>query len=386
MKINTTFRTLVFAMLMPAMLLTTACSNINGSEDTDKKGYTLPVTVNATRQGDTTTTKATYTDKGDGTGQLSFSLGDKLFIEGYNRKNGAGWFVGTLTWVDGGTFRGIITTQNEYTGTADALFLNADDAHAMLLPAGYEDYGYIIIDGPDSEDLLEFDSDKAFASTKKEAVEQFSHEYANTYYALDGFVLESQNAILNFTIGGLAANATDVYISFGTDLAHDIIGEATTDKDGVATFAMAVKDGSYQDLTLKVGGGTIAFPGNTELKKGHIYNITRSVGPSLADAFVDSTKTVINFGTILTLSATYNNGAFVNVTKTGLFSSASMEKCEKNIKIKVKDLAGQSGCMTINTVNYTYWWSDDTAASISMITISSITIGGNSIKPLPTKK
>ncbi len=48
-------------------------------------------------------------------------------------------------------------------------------AFAMLLPAGYEDYGYIIIDGPDSEDLLEFDSDKAFVSTKKEAVEQFSN-------------------------------------------------------------------------------------------------------------------------------------------------------------------------------------------------------------------
>ena len=382
MKTKNIFKTLAFAMLMPAMLLTTACSNVNENEDTDKKGFTLPVTVNVTRQGDEATTKAEYDEA---TRELSFSEGDQLFVEG-NDRDGAGWFVGTLAWVSGGTFSGIITTQNEYTGTAEALFVNADDAYATLLPAGYEGYGYIIIDGPDSEDLLEINGDKAFASTKKEAVEQFSHEYSNAYYASDGFVLEPQNAILNFTIGGLTANATDLYISLGTDSAHDIIGEATTDKDGVATFAMAITGGSnMKDFSLTVGDKTITFSSKT-LVAGHVYNVTRSVGPSLADAFVEGNTTVIKFGNLLTLSAAYDDGAFGAVTKTGtmatMITASSMEKSGNNIVINVDVTGVGSGSMTINTVNYTYWWSNQAVGR--MITLTKITIGGNSINPLPT--
>lgn len=385
MKAKNIFKTLAFAMLMPAILLATACSDIYDNEDTDQKVYTLPVTVNVTRQGDEATTKATYneTDK-----RLEFSTGDQLFIEGHDRDR-AGQFVGTLTWVSGGKFSGIITTQNEYSGTAESLFLNANDAHATLLPAGYKDYGYIIIDGPDSEDLIEIHGDKAFASTKKKAVEQFSHEYANTYYDLDGFVLEPQNAILNFTIGGLTANATNVYISLETDASHDIIGEANADKEGVATFAMGITEGSYNDLTLTVGGNKITFPSNTKLNKGHIYNITRSVGPSLADAFVDGNTTVIKFGNILTLSATYNSGLFGTVDISGNFSftytGASMAKDGDNLVIHVvNSTQGGAGNMTINTVNYTYKWDNQTLGN--SITLTAITIGGHSIKPLPTKK
>ena len=53
---------LAAAMLMPAMVLTTACSNddnlVNNTantENTINKGYALPVTVNVTRQGDAAT-------------------------------------------------------------------------------------------------------------------------------------------------------------------------------------------------------------------------------------------------------------------------------------------------------------------------------------------
>jgi hypothetical protein len=56
------FKTLALAMLMPAMLLTSACSNdddvANTSNITDK-GYPLPVTVDVTREGDEGTTRAT---------------------------------------------------------------------------------------------------------------------------------------------------------------------------------------------------------------------------------------------------------------------------------------------------------------------------------------
>ena len=72
MKTKTIFKALAMAMLMPAMLLTTACSNDDFTANNDnnvttaKQGYTLPVTVNVTREGDATM-RATYTDNGNGT-------------------------------------------------------------------------------------------------------------------------------------------------------------------------------------------------------------------------------------------------------------------------------------------------------------------------------
>jgi hypothetical protein len=174
-----------------------------------------------------------------------------------------------------------------------------------------------------------------------------------------------------------------------TDASHDIIGEANADKEGVATFAMGITEGSYNDLTLTVGGNKITFPSNTKLNKGHIYNITRSVGPSLADAFVDGNTTVIKFGNILTLSATYNSGLFGTVDISGNFSftytGASMAKDGDNLVIHVvNSTQGGAGHMTINTVNYTYKWDNQTLGN--SITLTAITIGGHSIKPLPTKK
>ena len=127
MKTKNIFKALALAMLMPAMLLTTACSNDDdalnntaNTENTINKGYALPVTVNVTREGDATT-RATYTDNGDGTGSLGFSAGDKLFVSG--SATGAGKFAGALDYVPAtGKFSGTIYTQNDYDGTADALF------------------------------------------------------------------------------------------------------------------------------------------------------------------------------------------------------------------------------------------------------------------------
>ena len=100
MKTKNIFQALALAMLMPAMLLTTACSNdddaVNNTENTANKGYALPVTVNVTRQGDEATTRATYDDE---TRKLSFSAGDKLFVDGKHAT--AGIFAGTLTWQSG---------------------------------------------------------------------------------------------------------------------------------------------------------------------------------------------------------------------------------------------------------------------------------------------
>ena len=97
MKTKNFFKTLAAAMLMPTMLLTTACSseddalNTTAAESTVNKGYTIPVTVSATRQGDEATTRASFNET---TKKLEFSAGDKLFVSGGHAT--AGSFAGTL--------------------------------------------------------------------------------------------------------------------------------------------------------------------------------------------------------------------------------------------------------------------------------------------------
>ena len=289
-KLNTKniFKTLAFAMMMPAMLLTTACSSsddaINNTENTETvstKGYAIPVTVNVTRQGDDAT-RATYNDNGDGTGSLGFSEGDKLFVKGFhNVFGGAGAFAGTLTYVSDGTFSGTIYTQAVYSGTADELFTAAtDDVEATLLPAGYEGYGFLTVSGEGySAELATPDYTKVFATSKAVGVEQFSLEQTSQYSS--GFALAPENSILNFTISGLNPE-TEVTVSYTDDKSNEISRSVTTDGDGTATFAIGVKDGTaLHNCSLTVGGNAIALTANFKtLVFGKIYNVTRSVAPA----------------------------------------------------------------------------------------------------------
>ena len=284
-KTKTIFKTLAFAMMMPTMLLTTACSSsddaINNTENTETvstKGYAIPVTVNVTRQGDDAT-RATYNE---GTGKLSFSEGDKLFVKGFhNVFGGAGAFAGTLTYVSDGTFSGTIYTQAVYSGTADELFTAAtDDVKATLLPAGYEGYGFLTVSGEGySAELATPDYTKVFATSKAVGVEQFSLEQASQYS--DGFDLAPENSILNFTINDLAKN-TEVTVSYTDDKSNEISRSVTTDGDGTARFAIGVNDGTaLHNCSLTVGGNAIALTANFKtLVFGKIYNVTRSLDPT----------------------------------------------------------------------------------------------------------
>ena len=277
MKTKTIFKTLALAMLMPTMLLTTACSSddneiVNTENPTNTKGYALPVTVNVTRQGEDATTRATYNDNGDGTGSLAFSAGDKLFVMGDH--TGAGQFAGTLDYdAVSGKFSGTVYTQNSYEGTADALFTAANDVRGILLPADYESYGAFSIVGSGYEANFNFDFKKGFAPTKAAAVEQFSLELTFSYSS--GFALAPMFALASFTISGLTANKK-VEVSFDTDGAGVISGNVTTSAEGVATFAIGVFPGSnLEDCTLTVDGNNIALP-TKEAEAGKIYNISRS--------------------------------------------------------------------------------------------------------------
>ena len=180
MKTKTIFKALALAMLMPAMLLTTACSNsddeiINTENPTNTKGYALPVTINVTRQGDATT-RATYDGE---TKKLSFSTGDKLFVSGFYDEDYLYDFAGVLTWQPGDTFSGTLYLEGPFEGTAEELLSSALGANATLLPAGYGGYGFLGIDNEGTCDAsLNLDKTKTFALTKATAVEQFSEESA----------------------------------------------------------------------------------------------------------------------------------------------------------------------------------------------------------------
>ena len=294
MKTKNIFKALALAMLMPAMLLTTACSNEDdalnntaNTENTINKGYALPVTVNVTRQGDEGTTRATFNES---TRKLEFSEGDQLFVEGSHEE--ADRFAGTLTWQSGGKFSGNLYTQNEYKGTVDALLTVATDLQAYLLPAGYSTYGFLsfynnLVESHNA--ILAINDCEAFALTKAEAVEQFTFERATSYSG--GFALSPTNPILSFTITGLAAS-TVVAVNYESPYAG-IDQNVTTDASGKATFALAAAGCiNIDQFTLTVGGNAITL-GSHALEAGKIYNITRAVTPpTLAQTMTNAGMTV----------------------------------------------------------------------------------------------
>ena len=254
-------------------------SNSGDDDDVKKKGYPLSVTVNATANVtlEDDGTRATYNDE---TKKLAFSAGDQLFVQGYDiRDGGAGWFAGTLNMVSAGTFSGTIYTEKEYTSTAGELLTAANLARATLLPSGYETHGYLSVSNSGTYiTKLSRVASNAFATAKATAVEQFSYEYGD--YSGTGFVLTPRNAILNFTIAGLAAStAVDVALTGPSEL--NITRSVTTDESGNATFAVGVEGGTdLNNLSLTVGSYAITLTSSSKtLEAGKIYNVSWSASP-----------------------------------------------------------------------------------------------------------
>ena len=282
----------ILKTLALAMLLVPACNKneIANDENTEKKGFALPVTVNVTREGDDAT-KATYTDNGDGTGSLGFSAGDKLFVSG--SATGAGSFAGALDYdAVSGKFSGTIYTKNDYDGTADALFSAASSVRANLLPAGYESYNFLYINNKSTDvlydDVVGATISNAFVASetaKKTGVEQLSWEQAYTYSS--GFALAPANAVLNFTISGLEAGEKAVTLITkysGMDYDQTMSGSVTPNASGVATFAIGVPNNlviKNVANNLTVGSSKFTLPGGTALAAGKIFNITRGTGATV---------------------------------------------------------------------------------------------------------
>ena len=328
----------IFKTLILAAVLVSACgkNEIANDENTEKKGFALPVTVNVTREGDDAT-KATYNES---TRKLSFSTGDKLFVVGYH--DDAERFAGTLDYdAVSGKFSGTVTAENEYTGNIDDLMKNA---YAFLLPAGYGSYGVFSIVGSGYGATASVDLTKAFALTKAAAVEQFSVEYAS--YS-SGFALAPMNAIVSFTISGLTAKKK-VDVSFYTGLGS-ISGNVTTSATGVATFAVGVSPDNDEELgscTLTVDGNNIAMPTKTTVA-GHIYNISRSATPATD---------------LSTLTADYE--AKDGETLTGTLAN--------NVKISIADGA----TVTLKNVNITNLGDDCNWAGINCLGNATLVLEG----------
>ena len=344
MKTRNIFKTLAFAMMMPAMLLTTACSsedelannkNIDNTETAINKGFSLPVTVNVTRQDDNDM-RATFNDE---TKKLSFSAGDKLFVGG----NYDGWskrFAGTLDYdAESGKFKGTIYTQDDTYKTYEDLFGNSDYTIATLLPAGYKDHGYLVINtnDPDAQydDFIEESNEYTLATSKADGVAQFSYEKSYNYND-DGFALSPDNAILNFTVIGLAAS-TSVNVSL-TSMAYNITGTVTTDASGNATFAAGIMAGlNLQPFSLTVGGKNITLVSSDKVvEEGKIYNITRSTGPAMTDLSKVNSDYTAEDGEVLT--GTLNNykialAAGANVTLVNVTINNSNITCQGNANI-----------------------------------------------------
>ena len=279
----------IFKTLVLAAVLVSACGKHEIANN--DKGYSLPVTINVTREGDNT--KATYNETSK---KLEFSAGDQLFVGGnyddWNKR-----FAGTLDYdAESGKFKGTIYTQDDTYKTYEDLFGNSDYTIATLLPAGYKDHGYLVINtnDPDAQydDYIEDSNEYTLATSKADGVAQFSYEKSSYYN--DGFALSPENAILNFTITGLAAS-TSVNVSL-TSMAYNITGTVTTDASGTATFAAGIMGGlNLQKFSLTVGGKNITIVSSDKVvEEGKIYNITRSAAPApvAAPFSVSSTKQV----------------------------------------------------------------------------------------------
>ena len=354
------FKTVALAMLMSTMLLTSACSNDDNVANTSYitgKGYPLPVTVDVTREGDEGTTRATYNES---TGKLAFSAGDKLSVTGFAPR--VFNFAGILDYDPStGKFSGTIYTQNEYDGTAAALFVSAKILDVNLLPAGYESYGFFNDDG------FGTNTNYTLATSKATAVEQFSYENTGGMGHIayrGGFALRPMNAILNFTVTGLdASTSVDVSLTGGNVLLtggdYNITGTVTTDAEGKATFAAGVYVGiyGYEDLknfSLTVGGRPITLvTESTPLTAGKIYNINRAAPPATY---------------LSTINANYT--ASDGETLTGTLAS--------NVKISIAD--GATVALNNVTINGTndpnYGWAGITCEGNATIILS----GTNTVK------
>ena len=382
---------------MAAALMLTACSS-NDIEDVAEKPATKTIpftakvsTENATRLG---------AEEGSGTYTLKFTNTDRVHV--YNTI-GSTILEGFLDIdpADAGKTTATFTGNLTYTPGSSDPSTPADDLEicVTLIQEGGDPY---------NQDIC---------SNVIEAIQKYSLlENIITYSQLSSFSFKQYTGVVDFdiTLSGTNAPAvgTDVNIAVdgtfvysddpSTPVALSLSATSTVTSDGKVKFAMPMFTSTDEyTVTLKDASvtisnasyqGTCSFADATGFEVGpKVYRAARTINtwaPTLAAAFVAGNETVLAFTSSygdLTLSATYNGSEFSAVTPSGtgkgMLTTSSMAKEGDNLVITVVTVLG-SGYMTIDTVNNTFTWSNATVGA--MITLSSITIGGSSVTPLPT--
>ena len=381
---------------MAAALMLTACSS-NDIEDVAEKPATKTIpftakvsTENATRLG---------AEEGSGTYTLKFTNTDRVHV--YNTI-GSTILEGFLDIdpADAGKTTATFTGNLTYTPGSSDPSTPADDLEicVTLIQEGGDPY---------NQDIC---------SNVIEAIQKYSLlENIITYSQLSSFSFKQYTGVVDFdiTLSGtnapavgtdvnIAVDGTNSYSDPPSDVLLSYTGTATVTSDGKVKFALPLwTSGDDYTVTLKDASvtisnasyqGTCSFADATGFEVGpKVYRAARTINtwaPTLAAAFVAGNETVLAFTSSygdLTLSATYNGSEFSAVTPSGtgkgMLTTSSMAKEGDNLVITVVTALG-SGYMTIDTVNNTFTWSNATVGA--MITLSSITIGGSSVTPLPT--
>ncbi len=276
------FRTMTLLLVLPAMMLTTACSSdddmtqalLTETSADNTEGYPMYVEISASRD---MTTRATYDEENR---KMKFSEGDKLLINGHheNGDNSAYSFAGILNWNSGDVFSGIIYSQNPYNGSPETMMSEASNTSlnqnnkftATLLPSGFESVGYL---GYSEEyaysNSLTEDWSKAFvAGDMATGVAQLACERATTYD--NGIELKPKNAILFCTVGELTANTS--YSFTVNNETNSPSGSVTANENKTVFFSVAFpEDSENKAYQFKKDNETETPLGERMLLAGNIY-------------------------------------------------------------------------------------------------------------------
>lgn len=298
MKKTSLFKTFALPLFAAATLIT-ACSSDDSNEMAEepaKAPTTIHVSVGAEIAANSAT-RATYehisgTDKDS---HLVFETGDKLYLELSGAQAGATYgdwlYKGVLEYKGDGVFEGDMTAVDNRTTTGD-IVKAAETVSAYLLPKGYDSGTFI-----STSESLSFNYHKAFAAGDKgNSVAQVCQMSASAW--TDGtpgkLTLDPQNAVIYFTVSGLAAN-TDYPVKLeitgyptweGT---FEVDGTATSDVSGIATFCIGIGDYGMDDAAiyhLTIDGQRKDL-GTKTLAKGKVYRLDRFITSEAAREAVD---------------------------------------------------------------------------------------------------
>ena len=310
MKAINIFKTVAYVLALPTMLLTTACTSdeVQNIEQVPEsfRGYVRHVTVNATR-GNGDATRAYYNGK-----NICFSEGDQIFFGGDHGE--AGHYAMLVDYKSANTFEGDLYSENDYTGSLSDLLATGCNSrnYAVYIPAGHESFGYMTITNKNTCYMnVSHDNHRAFAPTKKIAVEQFFDEFAGHYDNTKGFQFEATNGVICFTLNGLEQEKTYnfTFRSKTGNQIFDISGTSTSDNAGTVTFAVGTTTSNIStrySVIIDDGGKYMDIDlGNKAIQANHIVTVTPiSVTP----------KVVVNLSGLSAGTYTANHGIILTGT------------------------------------------------------------------------